>query len=55
MKTTILKMLGLSMLFLAMMGCGRGVKGNIGNVASYRVPSIEAEWIRNGEPIEYED
>ncbi|MDO8580060.1 MAG: hypothetical protein Q7S13_01100 [Candidatus Omnitrophota bacterium] len=29
-------------------------KGNIGNVQSFDAPVVEAKWIRNGEPIEFE-
>lgn len=28
--------------------------GNIGNVQSYSFPTVEAKWIRDGEPIEFE-
>ena len=28
--------------------------GNVGRLHSYLTPSVEAEWIRNGEPIEFE-
>ena len=28
--------------------------GNVGNVQSYASPAIEAKWIRDGEPIEFE-
>ena len=34
-------------------GCS-GVKGNVGKMPTFPVPNMEAEWIRNGEPIEYE-
>ena len=30
-------------------------QGNIGQVQSYAVPLVEAEWIHQGEPIIYED
>ena len=30
------------------------MKGNVGNIGSYTVVDEEAEWIRNGEPIEFE-
>ncbi len=41
----------LSLLFLA--GCATQT-GNVGNVQSYMSPSVEAKWIRDGEPIEFE-
>ena len=43
--------LACSLLFLT--GC-INTKGNIGNVQSYPIPTFEAQWIRNGEPIEFE-
>ena len=38
-------------------GCSGSVqdKGNIGQMQSYPIPVMEAEWIRNGEPIQFED
>jgi len=39
------------LVFLA--GC-QTTKGNTGHFVSYPVGNIEADWIRNGEPIEYE-
>ena len=39
-----------SLLFLS--GCQTSSsQGNIGNVQSYAIPTVEAEWIRNGQPI----
>lgn len=35
-------------------GCTSVNSGNAGQVQSYPAPVIEAEWIRNGEPIEYD-
>ncbi len=35
-------------------GCRTTQTGNIGNVQSYLFPTIEAKWIRDGEPIEFE-
>lgn len=35
-------------------GCGSSM-GNEGNVMMYRITSPEPEWIRNGEPIQFED
>ena len=29
-------------------------QGNVGQMSNYAVPIDEAEWIRNGEPIEFE-
>jgi len=41
------------LVFLAS-GC-QTTGGNVGHVQSYALPSIEAQWIRNGEPIKFED
>lgn len=30
-------------------------KGNVGHFQTYNAPSAEAKWIRNGEPIEFEE
>jgi hypothetical protein len=30
------------------------VRGNTGNLSVYKIPLQEPEWIRNGEPIEFE-
>lgn len=35
-------------------GC-QSTGGNIGHIQSYPIRAVEAEWIRNGEPIEFED
>jgi len=35
-------------------GC-QGAVGNIGQLQSYSVGATEAGWIRNGEPIEFEE
>jgi len=35
-------------------GCASVNTGNDGQVQSYPAPAIEAEWIRNGEPIIYD-
>jgi hypothetical protein len=40
-------------LLLLLTGCNSSA-GNIGLLQSYPIPSIEAEWIRQGEPIEFE-
>lgn len=29
--------------------------GNVGQIQSFPIPQVEAEWIRNGEPIEFEE
>ena len=34
-------------------GCASMYSGNNGQVQSYPAPVIEADWIRNGDPIEY--
>ena len=39
---------------LLLVGCFSTEKGNVGRFQSYPIPSIEAAWIRNGEPIEFE-
>ncbi len=39
---------------LFFVGC-QTTGGNIGQLQSYPVTSIEAEWIRNGEPITFEE
>ena len=48
-------MVGFGLLFIVLSGCAGKVKGNVGHMENYRVSSKEAEWIRNGEPIEFED
>ncbi len=40
-------------LLLICAGCHSSA-GNIGQLQSFEVPSMEAEWIRQGEPIEFE-
>ncbi len=35
-------------------GCGGGNIPNRGQMDIYRFPSIEAAWVQNGEPIEFE-
>jgi len=35
-------------------GCS-GVKGNIGQMPVFAIPVIEAKWIREGEPLQFED
>lgn len=34
-------------------GCAQA-PGNVGNLQSYSVPPAEAQWIRDGEPLEFE-
>lgn len=41
------------MVLVSFVGCSRNV-GNTGQVYSFPVASVEATWIRNGEPIEFE-
>lgn len=36
-------------------GCTHGTSNNEGQLQSYPVPVVEAGWIRNGEPIVYEN
>ncbi len=43
----------MSVAFLAA-GCAHVPSGNDGQLQSYSYPVIEAGWIRNGEPIEYD-
>ncbi|MBN1870214.1 MAG: hypothetical protein JW847_06555 [Candidatus Omnitrophica bacterium] len=43
-------------LFFLFTGCQSAApKGNVGHVHSYPIPTIEADWIRNGDPIEFEN
>jgi hypothetical protein len=52
-----LKQLGLGLgllLTVFFSGCSALSPGNDGQVQSYPAPVIEPEWIRNGEPIEYD-
>jgi hypothetical protein len=49
--------LGLSLLFMLtgfLGGCASVNSDNNGQVQSYPAPAIEAAWIRNGEPIQYD-
>ena len=38
------------------LGCSGAMQeqGNVGQLQSYPVPVVEAEWIRNGEPIQFD-
>ena len=47
-------MLTAFLLFFFVAGC-QSTGGNVGHVQSYSMTAIEAEWIRNGEPMEFED
>lgn len=38
---------------LLISGC-QSSAGNIGQLQSYQIPMSEAEWIQNGEPLEFE-
>jgi hypothetical protein len=42
------------LLFFSAAGC-QSTGGNDGHVHSYSMASVEAQWIRDGEPIEFED
>ncbi|MFA5087558.1 MAG: hypothetical protein WC552_00825 [Candidatus Omnitrophota bacterium] len=43
----------LGILLAILAGCSTA-KGNVGRMATYAVSPCEADWIRNGEPIEFE-
>jgi len=46
--------IGLCFIFIGFLGgCASMNSGNNGQVQSYPAPVIEADWIRNGDPIEY--
>ena len=50
-------LLGIVLLFMLsgfLGGCASVNSGNDGQVQSYPAPAIESEWIRNGEPIEFD-
>ena len=49
------KNFGVSLYLIFLAGCNSisGAGGNVGQVQSYPAVSIEAQWIRNGEPIEF--
>lgn len=46
--------LGLMFILTGLLGGCASVSGNNGQVQSYPSPVIEAAWIREGEPIEYD-
>ncbi|MDP2653026.1 MAG: hypothetical protein Q8Q08_03235 [Candidatus Omnitrophota bacterium] len=49
MKTTVL------MMFLGLFLAGCASSGNVGNLSTYNVPVQEAAWVRNGNPLPFED
>lgn len=56
MNRVSLKLVGgllLAALSLSGVGC-LAQSGNVGNVQSYNFPPVEARWIRDGQPIEFE-
>ena len=42
------------MFLIAVTGCVSKT-GNVGQVQVYPAPKVEAEWIRNGQPVNFED
>ena len=52
--TKILSLLSSVFGLWSVTGC-QSTEGNIGHIHSYPMTAIEAEWIRNGESIEFED
>jgi len=53
-KNEVFLKLGLvGFLMLILIGCNAS-RGNYGQVQSYKIYSMEADWIRNGDPIEFE-
>ena len=52
-RTRILKLLTVVVVFLSVNGCR--TTGNIGQMEVYLIPPLEAEWIRKGEPISFEN
>ena len=45
--------LGFLVISFVLVGCAHSPSDNEGLVQSYAAPSIEASWIREGQPIEY--
>jgi hypothetical protein len=43
----------ISLLAFSLTSCGH-TEGNIGIMPTYVVPDTEADWIRNGDPVEFE-
>ena len=54
MRHYYLKCFVISMGFFALVACSH-TEGNVGNMPTYDAPSKEADWIRSGEPIEFQD
>ena len=54
--SSYIKFIFIALLSFAVSGCSTsGISGNTGNMARYSAPTDEAEWIRNGEPIQFEE
>lgn len=49
----VYRMISMTAAAFTLAGCAQGV-GNVGQVYSFPVASVEAAWIRNGELIEFE-
>ena len=49
------KFIFLFLLLFVLTGCSSSGKGNTGMLQSFLAPNTEAEWIRKGEPIKFED
>ncbi|MCA9400776.1 MAG: hypothetical protein KC713_04055 [Candidatus Omnitrophica bacterium] len=54
MKKIGLLIFSILLIVVSLNGCS-GTTGNIGQLQSYEFSTREADWIRNGEPIEFED
>ncbi len=54
MKNKIFNFLVLIAFPLVVAGCST-TRGNVGQMSAFAVPSQEAQWIRDGHPIEFED
>ena len=53
MNKKMLQLVSFGFVIILIAGC-KGGKGNIGRLIAYHIPSQEAQWIRNGDPIEFE-
>jgi hypothetical protein len=53
-RSSLVSGLYLALLGFCLIGCGHLSSQNAGNVQSYPAPSIEASWIREGKPIQYD-
>ncbi len=53
-KRLMMGSLGTITLSAWLVGCSHTPNQNEGQLQSYRVPDVEAGWIREGQPIEYE-